>query len=107
MQEEDDSLDDVVYLHRAVPGSNTDSFGWHWAANAGVYDAVISRAQDVSQARALGEPIHPLDTDRERLQRRNELVVAVVDDFLDTNFGISSAADFFGEQKERMESMKS
>lgn len=105
-QEDDDTLDDVIFLHRAMPGESADSFGWHCASNAGLPNEVISRARYVSEARARGEPICPLEADQERLKRRNELVAAVVDDFIDCNFGICSAADFFQQQKQRMDELK-
>lgn len=65
----DDTLDDVVFLHRATPGECTDSFGWHCAFNADLPEAIISRARYISNCRAQGEEIMALDADAERLQR--------------------------------------
>ena len=42
--EADDTLDDVVFLHRAKPGACTDSFGWHCAANADLPEGAYSEA---------------------------------------------------------------
>ena len=78
-KELDDTLEDVVFLHRAMPGACTDSFGWHCAANAGLPDDVIARAREVSSARAEGEPIHKVTADSELFRQRNALIVAVVD----------------------------
>ncbi|KAL1518771.1 hypothetical protein AB1Y20_003055 [Prymnesium parvum] len=98
----DDTLDDVVFLHRATPGECTDSFGWHCAFNADLPEAIISRARYISNCRAQGEEIMALDADVERLQRRNELVTSIVDDFLEFDFGLHTADDFFAAQRESL-----
>ena len=53
-----------------------------------------------------GEPILPPDVDSDKMRRRDQIVVDVVDDFIDFNFGIRSADDFFEEQRGRMDELK-
>ena len=62
---------------------------------------LIARAQHVSRCRARGEPLRPIDADIERLQRRNDLVASVVDDFLNFNFALQSADQFYEEMEGR------
>ena len=40
-------IDDVVFLHRAVPGTCSDSFGWSCAAHADMPEHVVARARQV------------------------------------------------------------
>lgn len=68
-QEEDDTLDDVVFLYRAKQGECTDSFGWHCAYSANLPDDVISRARHISLCKSQKQRLLPLDADVERLQR--------------------------------------
>lgn len=67
--EADDTLDDVVFLHRAMPGECVNSFGWHCALNADIPDGVVSRARQISHCRSTGEPLLPLDSDSDYLQK--------------------------------------
>ena len=64
-EEADDTLDEVVFLHRARPGEFGDSFGWHCAASADLPPSVIERARAISHARAGGLPVFAIDSDVE------------------------------------------
>ncbi|EOD04103.1 hypothetical protein EMIHUDRAFT_221548 [Emiliania huxleyi CCMP1516] len=59
--EADDTLDDVIFLYRAIPGRSEGSFAYHCAAAANVPRAVIDRAVQVSRLRDAGEPVHAMD----------------------------------------------
>lgn len=76
------SLDEVVFLYKAVGGVCTDSFGSHCAAASNMPHDVISRALHVSRCRLGGRPVERLDADPAATQAKEFEAALLVDAFL-------------------------
>ena len=98
-------IDDVVFLHRAVPGTCSDSFGWSCAAHADMPEHVVARARQISLARSEGRLLLPPERDDEQRQLVEQQQAELVDGFLAWDFDADTAATFFAQQGSRIQQL--
>lgn len=95
--------DEIVFLYRATRGACTESFGSHCAAAADVPADVITRARHVSLCRTEGRQLKRVDVATDEADRKEEALAALFGSFLEFDFGVSTADDFFDTVEHLME----